>query len=145
MALEACARLIQLGYRDVKWWIVGGGPQLGMLREKVEQLHLQEHVVFTGMRENPYPYIRRADLYVQPSRVESFGLTVCEALLLGRQVIATSTDGARALLEPESLCAIDPLAHAIDHARKAPRDMAPVLENLRERDRRAMEALEELL
>jgi glycosyltransferase involved in cell wall biosynthesis len=82
---------------------VGGGPGEEALRAKIQETHMENHVRMVGMRENPYPYIRRADLYVQPSRVESFGLTICEALLLGRQVIATDTDGARELLEQAGL------------------------------------------
>ena len=47
------------------------------------------------MKKNPYPYIARADLFVQPSRVEAFGLTIAEAMVLGVPVLSTQTDGAK--------------------------------------------------
>ena len=47
------------------------------------------------MKKNPYPYIARADLFVQPSRVEAFGLSIAEAMILGVPVLSTQTDGAK--------------------------------------------------
>lgn len=147
LAVEACARLVSMGHRDIRWWLVGGGPGEEALRAKIQETHMEDHVRMVEMRENPYPYIRRADLYVQPSRVESFGLTICEALLLGRQVIATDTDGARELLEPENLCGMDArgIADAVVRVRNNPAEMGLSPEKIRERDRAAIEKLEELL
>ena len=51
------------------------------------------------MKKNPYPYIAKADLFVQPSRVESFGLTIAEAMILGVPVLSTQTDGAKEIFE----------------------------------------------
>lgn len=147
LAVEACARLVEQGHRDIQWWLVGGGPGEAKLRAKIGAAHMGDYVTMVGMKANPYPYILRADLYVQPSLMESFGLSICEALLLGRQVVATDTDGARELLEPENLCGMDAqeLALAIDRARKNPGDMWVSLAKIRERDRMAIEKLEKLL
>ena len=94
LAVEACARLVEMGYDHIHWWIVGGGPAEEEVREKIRQLHMEPYVTMLGMKNNPYPYINRADLYVQPSRYEAFGLTIVEALVLGKPIIATDTDGA---------------------------------------------------
>ena len=42
-----------------------------------------------GMQDNPYPCIRRADLYVQPSRYEGKCVTVREAQMLEKPVVIT--------------------------------------------------------
>ena len=73
------------------------------------------------MKKNPYPYIRMADIYVQPSRAEAYGLTIIEALVLGKYVVSTDTDGARELLAGSTcgqLCDIHPdaLAQAVHTA-----------------------------
>jgi len=47
------------------------------------------------MLDNPYPYIKACDIYVQPSYEESFGLTITEAKILCRPAVSTSTVGAR--------------------------------------------------
>lgn len=42
-----------------------------------------------GRKDNPYPYMKNCELYIQPSRHEGFGLTLFEARLLKQTVIAT--------------------------------------------------------
>lgn len=39
---------------------------------------------------NPYPYIKAADLYVQPSRYEGKAVTICEAQILAKPVLITN-------------------------------------------------------
>ena len=66
--------------------------------ELVKELKVEPYVRLVGMKNNPYPYIRKADLYVQPSRFESFGLTIMEAIILGKTVISTNTSGAKEIM-----------------------------------------------
>lgn len=98
LAVEACARLVNKGYRNIHWWIVGGGPAENEVRTRITELQMEDYVTMLGMKNNPYPYIKQADLYVQPSRFESYGLTIAEAMVLGKKVIATETDGSRELM-----------------------------------------------
>lgn len=89
IAVEACALLVQRGLRDIHWTIIGGGPEEEHLRRQVAALALEPYITLTGMRENPYPCLRRADLYVQPSRFEGHCVTVLEARLLAVPILAT--------------------------------------------------------
>lgn len=114
LAVEACAKLVEMGHTDIHWWIVGGGPAENEVRTKIAELRMEDYVTMLGMKSNPYPYIKRADLYVQPSRFESYGLTITEAIALEKPVLSTDTDGALAIAEMESavkLC--DGIAEAI--------------------------------
>ena len=43
-----------------------------------------------GKKINPYPYIKMADIYVQPSRYEGKAVTVVEAQILGKPIIITN-------------------------------------------------------
>lgn len=99
LAVEAAAELVAMGHDDIHWWIVGGGPAENEVREKITQLHMENHVTMLGMKDNPYPYIRKADLYVQPSRFEGYPMTILEALILGQPVVSTRTGGAQDILE----------------------------------------------
>lgn len=89
IAVEACGLLIRRGMRDIHWWIVGGGPEEEHLRQMISRLGLESHITLLGMQENPYPFMRQADLYVQPSRFEGHCVTVLEARLLALPMLAT--------------------------------------------------------
>lgn len=89
MAVEAANILKQKGI-DFKWYFVGGGDQEPIIRRQVEELGLSNNIVMTGMQPNPYPYMAAADIYVQTSRFEGFGLTLNEARILNRPVISTN-------------------------------------------------------
>ena len=115
IAVQACAKLVEEGLNNICWWIVGDGPAMDDIKRVVAELHMEPYMRLVGMKDNPYPYIRQADLYVQPSRVEAFGLTITEAMILGKPVVATKTQGAREILTNQSqgwLCEINPTALA---------------------------------
>lgn len=99
IAVRACAELVRNGYSNICWWIVGDGPAMQEVKALIKALCLEKHVITTGMKKNPYPYIRQADLYVQPSRFEAFGLTILEAMILGKAVVATSSMGANEVID----------------------------------------------
>ena len=48
-----------------------------------------------GGKENPFPYLRQADLFVSASLTESYGLSAQEALVLGIPVVAVGCRGIR--------------------------------------------------
>lgn len=126
IAVDACAKLVADGFTGFHWYIVGGGPEESALREQIMRLGLEDCVSLLGMQSNPYPYIRCADLYVQPSRFEAFGLTIREAQVLAVPVLSTRTDGSAELIsdgETGLLCEsdADSIATAIIRLYNAPK------------------------
>lgn len=71
---------------NVKWYIVGYGTDEELIKEKIAEAGMQERVILLGKKENPYPYFKECDFYVQPSRYEGNAVTVNEALILGKKV-----------------------------------------------------------
>ncbi|HUG84978.1 MAG TPA: glycosyltransferase [Euzebya sp.] len=70
-----------------------------------------------------------ADVVVQPSHSEGFGMVAAEAVLLGRPLVATDSGGIRDLVERELLVAVGDVAglsHRIDEALEDP-DLPAVL------------------
>ena len=51
---------------------------------------MEQFVVILGKKENPYPYIKNCDVYVQPSRYEGKSVAVREAQMLRKPVIITN-------------------------------------------------------
>jgi len=75
--------------------VVGGGPDLDQLREKYPE------VVFTGYQENGElaKYLAAADVFVFPSRTDTFGLVLLEALASGIPVAAFPVQGPIDIIE----------------------------------------------
>lgn len=83
-----CAEPLEKGL-DVYWYLVGFGPDEELIRQKISEAGMENRVVLLGKKENPYPYIKACDLYVQPSRYEGKAVTVREAQMLGKPVVIT--------------------------------------------------------
>ena len=97
---EICARLIRSGL-DVYWYIIGFGPDEQLIRDRIAQEHMEDRVILLGKKENPYPYIKACDLYVQPSRYEGKAVTVREAQMLGKPVVITRYETSASQLEED--------------------------------------------
>lgn len=95
---DICSRLIRLGL-DVYWYIIGFGPDEQLIRQKIAEAGMEERVILLGKKENPYPYIKACDMYVQPSRYEGKCVTVREAQMLGKPVVITHYTTATSQLE----------------------------------------------
>lgn len=82
----------------IEWSVIGDGPDLPRFREELETKGLQDCVRFIGARNNPFPLVRQADLYVLTSLYESQPMVVMEALTLGVPVLSTDFASVRELL-----------------------------------------------
>ncbi|MBR0091378.1 MAG: glycosyltransferase [Lachnospiraceae bacterium] len=97
---------------DVRLMILGDGTYREA-KELCRELQIEDRVAFTGAKKNPFPYIRRADLYVLASNHEGFPNALVEAMALGKPVIAADCKtGPREILlsdeEHEKLLAARP-------------------------------------
>lgn len=83
---------------DFDLWLIGDGGD----REKLETLAQEKglnNVYFFGQQNNPYKYMKQADLYVCSSLYEGYNLTVAEALILGVPVLSTKCTGPCEILD----------------------------------------------
>lgn len=83
-----CRGIVENGV-EVRWYIIGYGGSDEYIRQEIERERMQEHVFLLGKKENPYPYIKACDWYVQPSRYEGKSVVVREAQMLCKPVIVT--------------------------------------------------------
>ena len=104
---EIC-RLIRQQGLNVKWYLVGYGGDEQLIRDKIAEAGMNDYVILLGKKENPYPYIKACDVYVQPSRYEGKAVTVREAQILNKPVVITAfetsasqlTDGFDGVIVP---------------------------------------------
>lgn len=85
---DICRRILESGIQVI-WYLIGYGGDEPLIRQKIEESGMQEHVVILGKKSNPYPYIKACDLYVQPSRYEGKCVAVREAQILQKPVVIT--------------------------------------------------------
>jgi len=94
---DIARRVIEKGL-NVKWYLIGFGDE-ALIRQKIAEAGMEEHVIILGKQSNPYPYIRTCDIYVQPSRYEGKSVTVREAQILCKPVIITDYPTARSQVQ----------------------------------------------
>ena len=87
---DICKHLINETKLNIKWYIIGYGGDEALIRKKIKEAGMEEHVILLGKRSNPYPYIKACDIYVQPSRYEGKSVTVREAQMLCKPVVVTN-------------------------------------------------------
>ena len=86
---EVCSIFNNQGI-PVKWYLIGYGQDEELIKSRIKKENVENTVIILGKKDNPYPYIKRCDIYVQPSRYEGKAVTVREAQMLCKPVIITN-------------------------------------------------------
>ena len=94
---DICRRIREKGV-NVRWYLIGYGSDEGLIRQRIVESGMDEYVRILGKKDNPYPYIKACDIYVQPSRYEGSPVTVREAIALGKPVVATAFPTVRSAI-----------------------------------------------
>jgi glycosyltransferase involved in cell wall biosynthesis len=94
-AVKALKILKEKGYHDLAWYVVGYGGDDSMIKGLIKESKLDDSFILLGKKTNPYPFIEKADLYVQPSRYEGKAVTVGEAQILSKPVMITNYTTAK--------------------------------------------------
>ncbi len=83
--------------------ICGDGPERRKLERLAQRLKLSSQAKFLGARdrEGVRDAMWRANLFVLPSKVETFGVVLVEALASGLPVVATRSGGPENIIIPE--------------------------------------------
>jgi glycosyltransferase involved in cell wall biosynthesis len=76
-------------------WIVGDGPERGMLERLAGRLGITGSCAFLGARPRGIEFMAAADIVVMTSLYESFGYVPLEAQACGKPLLATAVDGVR--------------------------------------------------
>jgi len=89
MAIDAAVKLKAKGFNFV-WYIIGTGELQSLLTKMIEDKGVGDCFILLGARENPYPYIKNCDIFVQPSRYEGKSVVLDEAKIIGVPIVATA-------------------------------------------------------
>lgn len=99
--LKALNEVIKKGNKKVHLDFIGNGPDFDNLKRMVYESGLSEYISLLGdcTREYIYNNLCKYDLFVQPSRLEGFGLTVVEAIAAGVPVLVSKNHGPLQIIE----------------------------------------------
>ena len=113
----AVAALALMSTRNVRLRLVGDGSERAHIESQVRRLGLAGRVDMVGLRADPAPDIRAADVVVIPSRYDGMALVLLEAMACGAAIVATQVPGSSALGDAGEIVPVeDPraLAEAVD-------------------------------
>ncbi|MDR3587304.1 MAG: glycosyltransferase [Desulfosporosinus sp.] len=96
-AVDVINRLAKEG-RLVRWHIVGDGVQRKEIENSIDQCKASEHIILYGNQENPYRYLKNADLLFLPSFHEAAPMVFDEAKCLGIPIMTTHTTSAKEMV-----------------------------------------------
>lgn len=114
--------------KHVRLLILGEGPDRTRLETEIVRLNLRDDVALPGFTPNPFPFMKRASVFVLASHYEGLPNVLIQALGLGTPVVATDCEsGPAEILEGGrwgklvKLGSVDGLADAIDQSLNLPR------------------------
>ena len=94
VSVDAMKRLKDAG-KNVRWYVLGEGDQRKKLQEQIDTLGLTEDFILYGAVNNPYPFMKQADIYVHASRFEGKSIAIQEAQILGKPMVVSDCSGNR--------------------------------------------------
>ncbi len=98
--LEAIKWVIEI-IPNVKLLVVGTGPLKKRLFAYSQELGLNNHIRFLNYRKDIFNILYISDLFVLSSLWEGLPLSILEAMVLGKPIVATAVDGIRDVIENE--------------------------------------------
>lgn len=130
-AVMVTKKLVDSGYTDFHWTIVGDGPERGNLEKMIKDYNVGAYIELIGGKSNPYPYIKNADMMVHTSYGEAHCTAILEAMVLKVPCVVTETyipqdftiDGETCYMAEQN---VESLYHCIVRMLDHPEDAAEI-------------------
>jgi glycosyltransferase involved in cell wall biosynthesis len=89
---------------DIEFWIVGNGPEKNKFIELSKILKIDYCIKWFGEinRKNIVKLYQECDVFVLPSKYETFGIVYIEALACGKPIIATKCGGPESIINEKN-------------------------------------------
>lgn len=104
---------------DIRYYIIGTGPQEKYLKRIVKERKMMDIVYFFGEQDNPYRFMINADYLLVPSKHEAAPMVFDEAHILGLSIISTNTTSAKEMLYYEDIIVDEMNETVIENIKKS--------------------------
>lgn len=94
--IKVHSKLIKEGMEH-NFYVIGDGPERQKLQKIIKENNVEKTFKLCGRKENPYPYIQKADYFCLLSRFEGYGMVLEEAKILNKSIIITDTAAREAV------------------------------------------------
>ena len=94
-------KLIDKGFKH-EFYVIGDGPERANLEKQIKELKVEKTFHLLGKRENPYPYIKQANIFCLLSEFEGYGMVIEEAKILNKPIVITDTAAREAVQNYEN-------------------------------------------
>ena len=96
--------VVEIAYRvgkkiPVKVMMIGDGPERSKAEARARELDISEHVHFLGKQDDIYLLLSTSDVFLMPSKLESFGLAALEAMACGVPCVSSNAGGLKELIK----------------------------------------------
>lgn len=92
-------KLKQRGVKE-KLYIIGGGDFYNILQDKIKSLHLENECLLLGNKDNPFPFMKKARLFIHTSDYEGLPTVFIESMICGVPIVSFDCPtGPREILE----------------------------------------------
>ena len=120
------------GRKELKYYIIGTGPQMSALENRIKDYHMEKQVFLLGEQKNPYRYMLNADYLLVPSLHEAAPIVFDEANILGVPIITSNTTSAQeiAVKHGGTICdSFEEIENTLRHLKKIKSKEKTVLTN----------------
>ena len=100
LAIQAASELRKKGIVFL-WYVIGEGFDRAKLEALIEKENLGKVFKLIGLRENPYQYMRVADMIVMTSKFEGRSIALDEAKILHKLIVTTNYTSVADVVENE--------------------------------------------
>lgn len=97
MMLKNAIKLKNEGFK-FKVYIIGDGEEKEKLDKIIIENNMEDVFILCGRRDNPYAYVKNADMFLLPSRYEGLPTVIIEALILHVPCLSTDVAGIKQIL-----------------------------------------------
>lgn len=106
--VKAIYNCIDRGYKNINCKIAGYGSEKKVLQEYIDMFNINKYCELIGYVDDTDEFLSSLDIYIQPSRIESFGISIIEAMKYELPVIATDSGGVSDIIKGDNGILIKP-------------------------------------